>query len=922
MILFSVSLIASPSINEIMAMVNTSPELLNTPQAKAMMEKEGLSVDDVKSKLDLLNGKKKQNGDDLIINDLNTTYYEDLNATDLNITDNNNTEDKDKNKDENETELLNPFIYKSAQELKKEILKLQLKQEDGKEHKLKRFSQTFFLNANTLNSSSTPTPDNYVLSTGDELSIYIYGSKDKTLDLTINSDGTVQFPYIGPIKVGGLEFAKAKKIIESKLKKIYKGNSFAISISKYNPIQVILVGDVKYPGVYNLTSFSTVKDLLIAAKGIRDDASIRDIEIKRAGKTFANVDLYSLLIDGDTSDMKLLQNGDVVVVKKASILVSVDGYVSNPAIYELKKDEKLDKAIEFAGGLNADASKYNIKIQRFIDNDKIDNFELSLKDVKKYRIRNGDKIYIYPLDSLAKNSITLFGNVIRPGEYNIANSSLTNFFKKNLKNGYKNFFLPKTYFKYAVIKRYSKNLNYETISFNLKDVIDGKKDLKLLANDELYIYSEDDIESSKFVKTIGQNLINPGPLLYYKGMTLKDAINASGIIGIIDDKVRVTTYHTEDKTPKTTFYSFSKDGDVKLYAYDEIEVYDYYTKNSLEPISIKGEVVVPLETSYENGMTLKSLIDMAGGFTKMAYTKRVEIVRSYIDKDQSRRKKVLNIDLTKQSLEDVKLKPYDDVTIFKIPKWNEKKVVILKGEVKFPGEYVIENGERLASVLKRAGGFTEDAFVYGAVFTRESIRLNQIEQYNRSLARIKRELAMYNSMPANVKQSSNMQNISATLNEVMSEAQKYQPIGRVSIEIDKDLDKFEKSEYNIVLEDKDTITIPTQKDTVTVFGEVFNPTSFIYNSDLSAEDYIEMASGLSRSADEDSIYVIHADGTSEPIKSGWWIFASSVEIKKGDTIVAPVFIKEDRYLDIWSSIAKIMSSFAITAASLNTLGLL
>jgi len=172
-------------------------------------------------------------------------------------------------------------------------------------------------------------------------------------------------------------------------------------------------------------------------------------------------------------------------------------------------------------------------------------------------------------------------------------------------------------------------------------------------------------------------------------------------------------------------------------------------------------------------------------------------------------------------------------------------------------------------------------------------------------------------MPANTKKSVGGDNI-GTLNEVMVEAKKYQPMGRISIKLDKNLSKFEREPYNLVLEDKDTLIIPSQKDTVTVFGEVFNPTSFVYDETLGAHDYIDLASGFARGADEDRVYVIHADGTSEPITSGW--LASTAEIKKGDTIVVPMYIKEYNQLDLWESMSKIMTSFAITAASLTTIG--
>ena len=189
------------------------------------------------------------------------------------------------------------------------------------------------------------------------------------------------------------------------------------------------------------------------------------------------------------------------------------------------------------------------------------------------------------------------------------------------------------------------------------------------------------------------------------------------------------------------------------------------------------------------------------------------------------------------------------------------------------------------------------------------------------MARIKRQLAIFNAMPANTRNnSSSTSNPTATLNEVISEAKKYQPIGRISIELDQNITKIENSDYDLVLQDKDTLTIPSKIDTVTVFGEVFNPTSFVYRDDIDAEGYIDLASGFARGADESRIYIIHADGTSEPAVKGWWIFKSYTAIAKGDTIVVPMYIKEYNQLDLWESISKILASFAVTGATLHTLG--
>ncbi|MDD3059941.1 MAG: SLBB domain-containing protein [Sulfurimonas sp.] len=914
---------AEPSISTIKAAVEAKPALLETPQAKAAMAEKGITATQVKEKL---------------AQDASTSEVSTEVATVVNTIDENSSEEPtsesvkrgDFQKD------MSPFAYQKDVSFKE-------RQQNLEQSKLSRYSMRFFSNKNEIDSASLPTPDDYIVTTGDVIGVQVYGDKNQEYSLEVKNDGTVNLAFVGPVKVGGMDFKSAKEYLRSSLKTHYTTSEFNINMSKYSTIQVTLIGKVKHPGLYNLSSFATIKDLLIVAKGVEADASVREIIVKRNSKIIAQLDFYKLLFDGNELDRILLKHGDIVVINKAEKLVGIDGYVGDSAIFELTNNEKLDKLIEYAGGMRPNASKENIKISRFSNNSKLETFDVSYKDAKQFDLMNGDKVYIYPLDASAQNSVNIYGNIIRPGNYRIDKDlTLNSLLKKEVQQGLKKFFLPNTYFEYAVVKRYTDNLTYSTTSFNLLHVLDGSKKVELKPQDQVFIFSRNDIYANAYITTKGSALIKPGKLQYYEGMTIQDAINASGVASTrsdlnvttsaqddinaskvalrIDDKIRVTTYNTDDFMPKTTFYSLEKEAkNIVINPYDEIEVYDFYALNALENITISGEVTNPNEFFYEKGMSLKMLLDMSGGFTNKAYTKEAEIVRYSVDANQERKSEVVKVDLEANNLETLILYPNDEVKIFRIPNWNDKRKITLKGAVKFPGTYVFQSGEKLSHVLERAGGFTENAFVDGAIFTRESIRQNQVEQYNSSLARIKQQLAIFNAMPANAKTSPTALQGSNALNEVIEEAKKYQPIGRISVDLDANLTEFKTSEFDLVLQDNDTIVIPEMIDTVTVFGEVFNPSSFIYNSELDTEGYVSLASGYSRAADTDRVYVIHADGTSEPINSG--LFGGEITIKKGDTIVVPIYIQEYNSLEIWDSVSKILSNFALTAAAANSLGI-
>lgn len=901
--LITLSLYGAQSIEDLKAAVTANPALLDTPQAKAEMAKRGLSAQEIKEKLN------NQSIDTTQDNDAQTKEVQ--NKIVMNITDN---VEKLKNSVniQNVDTTINPFIYHNDMNFKD-------KQQELITNNLSRYSTRFYSNQNSIDSASMPTPDEYIISTGDVINVQVYGDKNEYYSLKVESDGTINLAFIGPVNIGGMTFKTAKKYLMKSLKNHYRTSEFNINMSKYSTIQVTLVGEVKHPGLYNVASFSTVKDLLVVAKGVNKNASVRDIIVKRDSKVIAHIDFYRLLFGGEEYGTVLLKHGDVVVIKQAEKLVSIDGYVKDTAIFELKQNDTLETLIKYAGGMQADASQNNIKIKRYVNNTSMETLSVTYTDAKNTPLNDGDKVYIYPMDFTTQKSVNIYGNVIRPGSYTLTQEmTLNSLFKEYAQKNIKKFFLPYTNFEYGVIKRYSDNLRYEIKSFNLLHILDGSIQVKLQAQDQVFIFSKNDIYSNEYVTTFGKNLIKPGKLQYFHGMTIQDAVNASGIASRIDDRVKLTTYNSDGFMPHTKFYSLKNDTNITLSPYAEIEVYDYYNRHQLEPISIKGEVVSPSVVFYEKGMTLTKLFDIAGGLTPMSYLNRVEIVRYYIDNNSTRKKKIINIDLRDTDPNSYKIEAYDEVTIYKIPNWNERKTVSLKGEVRFPGVYTISDGEKLSSVIQRAGGFTEEAFVQGAVFTRENVKKRQMEQYNESLAKIKRDLAIYSAMPANSKNAVAGAQASNVLNEVMIEAQKYQPIGRVSLNIDRDLSLFTKSEYDLVLKDQDTLTIPSSIDTVTVFGEVFNPTSFVYHSEKSVDDYIKMASGFSRSADTSRVYVIHADGTSEPVESGW--LSSDSTVQEGDTIVVPIYIKEYDSLEVWSTVSKVFSSFALTAASIHTLG--
>ncbi len=908
LIALSVCVVAQPTQSQAIQMIKSNPALLNTPQAKAEMAKRGISKSAVLQK----------------VNETTTaTSTQSIEATndivDQASTDTESTQESSETITQiKDTKIYaNPLAYKGNAARLKEIKSNQNKISTKS---LTRFSKTFFTNKNSLNSSSLPVPSYYIINKNDTISIWVYGGVNKNIEAVVDNNGNINIDTLGPIKVAGLEFLEASKILKSQLSSAFGGAKIAVNISSYSTIQVTLTGDVNGAGVYNIASLSTIKDLLIVSGGVKANGSVRDIFIKRDGNILKSIDFYELLTGKNDGVSTLLRSGDIIFVPKANKIVAIDGAINTPALFELKDGDNLDKLIQYAGGLKPNASKSGIKIQGFDANEQSVVSSANLKDAKSKILNNSDRVYVYSIDAVHKKSIYLYGNVVRPGSRDIT-TSLSDMLKSEIDIfGLKGVFLDNTLFTYAMVKSKNDDLTTSIGRFNLAEVIAGKKDIQLKTDDEIYIFNKLDSELNPYVTINGSVVAQVGEFQYYDGLTVSDLIQIAGVKAPYDmTKIKVVTYNTKDLMPKTSIITMQDAQNYKLSAYDDVELYDYYDLNQISIAVINGEVNLPQEYSINSDMTLEELIITAGGLTQKAYTKSCEIIRYHIINDE-RVKDIINIPLSKANK--FKLKNFDEIKIKTIPNWSERKTVTLNGEVKFPGSYAIESGDKLADVIQRAGGFTQDAFVYGSVFTRESIKELQKQKLRESLLQLKQKAAAMGNAPKTVGQSDG-QNMIETANMVDSlskQAEELQPIGRVTINLSSDIDLLSKSSSNLTLKDKDTLFIPSFNDTVLVIGQVMNPTSIIYDDDDVAF-YLSKAGGLTQLADDENIYVIHANGEAQKYSAGIFL-SDSVDVKSGDVIVVPQELITTTGMQLTKDIAGIVYQFAITAASLKTVGAL
>ncbi|MEO1923500.1 MAG: SLBB domain-containing protein, partial [Nautiliaceae bacterium] len=388
--------------------------------------------------------------------------------------------------------------------------------------------------------------------------------------------------------------------------------------------------------------------------------------------------------------------------------------------------------------------------------------------------------------------VYVYGNIEKPGSYELPKDKKLSTLLKKLS------YLKDTYYDYGVLKKFNNKL----ISFSLKT----PGNIKLSSKDEIFIFNKYEILPEEYVLIKGSVVKSPGKYRWFDGMTLKDAINNAGIKGVYDtSRIQIVRYD-ENFRPTLKFLDINKEGDFKLQPFDEITLFDYYNFNPLKPISIFGEVNKPGIFVYAKGMNLKDALTMAGWITDKADKNYIELIRyKIINNERIRTVKKLSIkDLN------FSLLPYDELYVKTIPNWYKRKIVTLKGEIKYPGTYVIQTGERLADVIERAGGFTKNAYLYAAVFTRESVKKMQEKRLKTMIYKLKKKVAIIAASARGAGEGSlDAKNLIEAIDSLAMQAEKLKPVGRIAIILDKNLSKFEKSSYNIALENKDTLYIPS-----------------------------------------------------------------------------------------------------------------
>jgi polysaccharide biosynthesis/export protein len=705
-------------------------------------------------------------------------------------------------------------------------------------------------------STNVPVPANYIVGPDDQLEVQLYGNVNRMLHVTVGRDGRIQFPDLGPISVGGQTFGAAKETIEGRVARQMTGVRASVAMGDTRSIRVFVLGEVKQPGTYTVSGLATMTSGLFAAGGVGKIGSLRNIQLRRQGTLVRHLDLYDMLIRGNTTDDAKLLPGDVIFVPPVGPTVSVDGEVRRPAIYETRGETSLESVVQLAGGLTADADRQKASLTR-IEGGRRLVVQVSLTATTNIgkSVQDGDLLHVPRLRPTLDSGVQLEGYVYSPGAFAYHDG------------------------------------------MRLSEVIPSADDLQPNA-DLHYILIRRELAHDRHIIVLSADL--------------EAALNAPG-----------------------------SDADVLLMPRDHVVAFDLQASrdriiqplledlrlqsNSRRPtavVHVDGRVNVPGDYPLEPNMTVRDLLRAGGSLSDAAYDGKAELTRYTVVNGDARRTQLIEVDLAAvlagNPAANIRLEPFDSLSVKQVQSWDDQEVVTLLGEVRYPGTYSIKRGETLKSVVQRAGGLTDLAFDRGAVFTRRELREREQRELNLFAVRMQSDIAFMALQGANANQGGGANAALLVGQALIEQAHNTKAVGRLVIDLKGALASTGGSSNDVLLRGGDQLIVPKFEQEVTVIGEVQAGTSHLYKKGLTRSDYIAMSGGETRRADGGRVYVVRADGSVVAGQSGRWFTRDSGNINPGDTIVVPLNAEHLPTLPLWLAVTQIIYNIAIAAAAIHS----
>lgn len=604
------------------------------------------------------------------------------------------------------------------------------------------------------------TPANYRLGAGDMVIIDVWGASQETIQETISPDGVIVIEGVGPCKIGGMSVAEASSYLKEQLGKFYSGSNIQLAIGETRSIQVQVMGEVKMPGTYTLSSLSSAFNALYAAGGISDIGTLRDIKVYRQSKQVATIDVYDYIINGNARGDIRLDDNDIVVVGPYDALVEIRGKVKRPMFYEMKKNESLSSLLSYSGSFSGDAYKKNIRVTRKNGAEysihTVDEF-----DWNSFSMSDGDSVFVDSIIPRYSNMVEIRGAVFHSGKYQMDGRINTVRELVKAAEGLRE----DAFTARAVMHRQKEDLKLEVLAVDIKGIMDGSiADIPLRKNDVLFIPSKREMEGERTLSIMGE-VHYPGVYVYAENTALEDLVLQAGGLTDAASSVKVDVYRrinnpdamVNDENLTETFSFALKDGFVIdgepgfiLEPYDQVVVRQTPVYAEQQNVEISGSVnFAGMYAMTNRNYKLSDLVNAAGGLSSFGYAKGARLERKMTEEERKQQEESLraaqialyeesmqnenkNFDLSRADslllmkldvgnsfpvaidLEEALKNPggEEDITLREgdkliIPQYSS--TVKISGDVMYPISMNYKEGESLKYYIKRAGGYGDNA---------------------------------------------------------------------------------------------------------------------------------------------------------------------------------------------------------------------
>jgi polysaccharide export outer membrane protein len=748
--------------------------------------------------------------------------------------------------------------------------------------------------------AAAPAPAEYVLGPGDEVRIQIWGSTDYAGNQTLDRNGQINLPKIGALQLNGVQVKDLEATLRKQVGMVFNNVSVNAALGKLRGITVYVVGQAQQPGTYNLNSLSTLINAVFASGGPGPNGSMRSIRLQRNGKTVTTLDLYDFIAQGDKSKDAALQPGDVIMIPPAGPRVALTGATDQSAIYELKAGSTVQEVLTLGGGVPTLASAQKALVERIDPQQpaaprQVQNLTLNAQGLAQ-PLRDGDVMTLLPMSPAFGNAVTLQGAVAQP---------------------LRHAFVP---------------------GMRVQDLIPDRE--ALIAPD--------------FYKRRNQLVQNRVATLKAQGYT-PEQIQALERAQQLPDDISLST----EIITRTPLYGQQNQnaGSVSNPANAQPNNAAGNSNTANNAGSMTNKVTPDQEQQALNEREAKSqrsTLDRVRGFTQQINWDYAVIER--LNKAELRTQLIpFNLGkaiVQKDPAHNLELQAGDVITIMssadlRLPVERQTRLVRIEGEVVAPGVYQALPGETLPQLINRVGGLTPQAYLYGAEFTRETVRKQQQQNLDQLVRRLESQmqsagatlsanLTGERAAQATALQQQQQQQTKAQIDRLKTLRSK----GRVALELDPaktasigstdntDSAKASASVVmqnvpNLPLEDGDAFLVPSPPAFVAAAGSVNNDNVFVYKPGKSVGDIIRSA-GLTEDAEASEAFVLRADGSVLSRRSGGFFSSfESTKVMPGDTVVVPPKVdRENNYnfvvraLKDWT---QIFSNLGIGAAAIQSL---